>query len=105
MRDIALSHFFPIETICNIVLFIEALIFQWYLLAEVEGLLVMGGETWWVVSSEFHGSMASSVTAHRNSVVANCTPEGKGGKGKRANYWEGQGAGGAAHPGDALSRS
>lgn len=28
-----------------------------------------------MVISEFHGSMASSVTAHRNSVVANCTPE------------------------------
>lgn len=36
--------------------------------------------------------------------MANSTPEGEGGKGKRANYWEGQGAIDAARPGGALSR-
>lgn len=34
--------FFPTEMLCNIVLFLEALVFQWCFLAELEGLLVVG---------------------------------------------------------------
>lgn len=43
VTDTALRCFFlPIEMLCNIILFSEALVFQWCLLAEVEGLLVLG---------------------------------------------------------------